>query len=101
MHRALTPTDYLTRCAEVVLREDFDDTAVLFHPLTCEALCLNPVGVAIWNALDGRRTLAEVAASVAAQCDDAPPTVLSDTVSFVTQLYLGLFAVPLPQAEAP
>ena len=78
---------------QVVLREEFDDWAVLFHPLTGEAVGTGPVGVAIWKLLDGQRTLAEVAAQVEAQCEDAPTTVLEDTLAFVEDLRRRLFVL--------
>jgi SynChlorMet cassette protein ScmD len=71
----------------VVLREEFDDWAVLFHPLTGEAVGTNPVGVAIWKALNGQRTLKEIAISIATQFDDAHDTVLEDTLDFVENLF--------------
>jgi len=44
----------------VVLREEFDDWAVLFNPETADAVGINPVGVAIWKLLDGRHSLEEI-----------------------------------------
>ena len=37
-----------------VLREEFEDAAVLFDPDTGEGYGLNPVGVFIWKLLDGK-----------------------------------------------
>ncbi|RPJ51839.1 MAG: SynChlorMet cassette protein ScmD, partial [Acidobacteria bacterium] len=37
----------------VVLREEFDDWAVLFNPDTAAAVGTNPVGVAVWKRMDG------------------------------------------------
>jgi len=95
----LTSTDRLVPSPEVILRDDFEDAAVLFHPHTAEALCISAVGVAIWRALDGRHTLAQVAAAVATECDAPPDTVLEDTLAFVERLYRRLFVVPLPEGE--
>ena len=36
----------------IVLREEFDDWAILFDPDTGSAVGINPVGVAIWKVLD-------------------------------------------------
>ena len=44
----------------VVLREEFDDWAVLFDPDTGNACGLNPVGVFIWKRLDGRHTVPDI-----------------------------------------
>jgi SynChlorMet cassette protein ScmD len=57
---------------EVVLREEFDDWAVLFDPDSGEAFGLNPVGVFIWKRLDGKRTPAEIIGELRQQCDNVP-----------------------------
>ena len=44
-----------------VLREEFDDWAVLFNPDTADAVGINPVGVAMWKLLDGQHGLDEIA----------------------------------------
>ncbi len=56
-----------------VLREEFDDWAVLFNPDTADAVGVNPVGVAIWKLMDGRRSVDEIAARVAEQFDGDTP----------------------------
>lgn len=95
----LTSTDRVTPSPEVVLRDDFTDAAVLFHPHTAEAVCISPVGVSMWRALDGCRTLAEVAEEVAAQCGVPLDTVLEDTLTFVSYLHRRLFASLVPQDD--
>ena len=82
----MQPTDQPLADPQVVLRDDFADRAILFHPLTGEAVGVNPVGLTIWKLLDGQHTLAKIAAQVQAQCADAPPTVLADTLAFVDDL---------------
>lgn len=77
---------------DVLLREEFDDWAVLFNPDTAGALGLNPVGVAIWKRLDGRRDLARIAAEIRDEFPDAPDTVFEETAMFVNQLTEGGFA---------
>lgn len=84
-------TDKPVANPKVVLREEFDDWAVLFQPLTGEAVGTGPVGVAIWKLLDGQRTLAEIAAQVKAECEDAPDDVLEDTLAFADDLQRRLF----------
>jgi SynChlorMet cassette protein ScmD len=84
-------TDSPYASPDAVLREEFDDWAVLFHPLTGEAVGVGPVGVAIWKLLDGQRTLAQIASEIEAQCEDAPNTVLEDTLAFVDDLQRRLF----------
>ncbi len=93
----MKPTDKPIADPQVVLREEFADWAVLFHPLTGEAVGTGPVGVTIWKLLDGQHTLAEIAAEVQAQCEDAPPTVLEDTLAFVEDLQRRLFVLLEPK----
>jgi SynChlorMet cassette protein ScmD len=70
----------------VVLRDDFDDWAVLFNPDTADAVGTNPVGVAVWKRMDGKRTLEEIVAEVKEQFDGVPDTVLEEMRAFVDDL---------------
>ncbi len=63
----MKPTDKPIASPKVVLREEFDNWAVLFQHETGEA-----VGVAIFRMLDGQRTLAEVAAEIEASARMRP-----------------------------
>jgi SynChlorMet cassette protein ScmD len=56
----------------VVLREEFDDWAVLFDPETGAAFGLNPKGVCIWKLLDGERTLDEILEAIRAHAGGIP-----------------------------
>lgn len=80
----------------VVLREEFDDWAVLFHPDTGQALGLNPTGVAIWKRLDGRHTLADIAAELDQDFEAVSPDAGQDVSAFVDELvvrgFVGLMA---------
>jgi SynChlorMet cassette protein ScmD len=44
----------------VVLREEFDNWAILFDPDTGDAFGINPVGVFIWKRLDGLRSVRDI-----------------------------------------
>jgi SynChlorMet cassette protein ScmD len=70
----------------VVLREEFDDWAVVFNPDTAEAAGINPVGVAAWKMMDGRHTVEEIVAGLQAQFDDVPETAPEEIASFVDAL---------------
>ena len=74
------------RNPSVVLREEFDDWAVLYNPDTAEAAGINPVGVAVWKLLDGRRTAVEVAASIREQFKGVPGTADEEIAAFVRDL---------------
>ena len=70
----------------VVLREEFDDWAVLFNPDTGNAVGVNPTGVAIWKLLDGRRTVAEIAAALPEHISEVPPDALPEALEYVARL---------------
>lgn len=63
---------YLEANPSVVLREEFDNWAVLFDPETGAGFGLNPVGVFVWRRLDGRHTLDEIFAEMRMQFADVP-----------------------------
>jgi SynChlorMet cassette protein ScmD len=69
-----------------VLREEFDDWAVLFNPDTAEAVGINPVGVAVWKLMDGRRSIEEIITQISDQFDRVPASVGEEVTAFVTQL---------------
>ncbi|MFC2172819.1 SynChlorMet cassette protein ScmD [Acidobacteriota bacterium] len=56
----------------VVLREEFDDWAVLFDPDTNKGYGLNPIGVFIWKQLDGKHTPAKILEELKSNCDEIP-----------------------------
>ncbi len=70
----------------VILREEFDDWAVLFDPDTAEGFALNPVGVLIWKQLDGTHTLDQIVAAVRSNCEEVPDDVQEHCRSFVEDL---------------
>lgn len=55
-----------------VLREEFDDWAVLFDPDSGNAFGLNPVGVFIWKRLDGHHTIQDILKELHENCEDVP-----------------------------
>ena len=70
----------------VVLREEFDDWAVLFNPDTADAVGINPTGVAIWKQLDGSRTVDAVVAQVRDRFADVPTGADAEITAFVEDL---------------
>ncbi len=84
----------------VVLREEFDDWAVLFHPDTGAAVGLNPVGVAIWQRLDGQHTLNQIVAKVSEQFDQVPGGATEEVSAFVADLVARGFASDRAGAQA-
>ena len=70
----------------VVLREEFDDWAVLFNPDTAEAVATNPVGVAVWKRMDGKRSLVDIVSEIKSSFEDTPEAAFNEIVAFVNTL---------------
>ena len=70
----------------VVLRKEFDDWAVLFNPDTAEAVGVNPVGVAIWEMLDGKNSLEDIAGLVNKDFADVPGSAAQEIQTFIDDL---------------
>jgi hypothetical protein len=96
---ALKSKDCLIAKPEVVLHNEFNDRSVLYNPQFDEAIATGPVGVAIWNAFNGRRSLADIAALIRAEFEEAPETVLEDTLTFSLELYRRFFIIMAPEGN--
>jgi len=83
----------------VVLREEFDDWAILFNPDTNDAVGTNPVGVAVWKRLDGRRSLGTIVSEIGARFADTPGAASQEIPAFVNALAASGF-VRLEQGVA-
>lgn len=70
----------------VVLREEFDDWAVLFNPDTTGAVGINPVGILLWKQMDGSRTIGQLAAEVRVTFGMVPDSAEAEISSFVDDL---------------
>jgi len=70
----------------IVLREEFDDWAVLFDPDTGDALGLNPVGVFIWKLFDGSHTMKDILEELRENCDNVPEEAEDDVKDFIESL---------------
>jgi SynChlorMet cassette protein ScmD len=70
----------------VVLREEFDDWAVLFDPDSGNAFGLNPTGVFIWKQLNGRRTTQDILKSLHENCEEVPNEVQDHLNEFIQDL---------------
>ncbi len=56
----------------IVLREEFDDWAVLFDPDTGNAYGMNPVSVFVWKHLDGSHTVEDIEKKLRAIAKNVP-----------------------------
>ncbi len=70
----------------VVLREEFDDWAVLFNPDTSAAVGINPAGVEVWKLLDGNHDLPAIVAGIRESFEGVPESVTDDIGAFVADL---------------
>lgn len=70
----------------VVLREEFDDWAILFDPDTGNAFGLNPVSVCIWKLLDGKHSQEDILKNVHETCEDVPQEAEEHIKGFVQEL---------------
>lgn len=76
----------------VVLREEFDDWAVLFNPDTADAVGTNPVGVAVWKRMDGKRNLEDIVSEIKNSFEDTPDAAFKEISAFVNTLAENGFA---------
>lgn len=70
----------------IVLREEFDDWAILFDPDTGNAFGLNPVGVFIWKLLDGKHSIPDILARMQESVENVPPEAQEDLEGWVQEL---------------
>jgi SynChlorMet cassette protein ScmD len=70
----------------VVLREEFDDWAILFNPDTADAVGTNPVGVAVWKLMDGKHGIEEIITEIRDQFAEVPDAVHQDILAFIKDL---------------
>jgi SynChlorMet cassette protein ScmD len=78
--------DKLTPNPNIVLREEFDDWAILFDPDTGDSLVLNPISVLIWKQLDGKNSLQDVVKVIYDSCENVPDSVEQDVLEFIRPL---------------
>jgi SynChlorMet cassette protein ScmD len=79
-------TDKLYANPLIVLREENDESALLFDPETGDASTLNAVSVFIWKHLNGNRSVQEIIHQLKDHCENAPESIEQDVVEFVNQL---------------
>ncbi len=70
----------------LVLREEFDDLAVLFDPDTGNGFGLNPVSVFVFNRLDGKHTLKDIYEELCQRFDKVPENAEKVVAEFVEVL---------------
>lgn len=77
--------DILTRTPEIVSRM-LDGEAVLVDPRRGMVRVLNSTGARLWEQIDGRRTVADLAADLAVEYGIEPAQAQADALAFCTDL---------------
>ena len=80
----------------MVLREEFDDWAVMFDPDTGHTGGLNPVSVYVWKRLDGEHTVDDIVQSLRRDCGGVP----EDAPVYVNQFIDDLIERGVAEIEA-
>ena len=81
-----TRTDSPIANPMLVLREEFDDWAVLFDPDTGDGFGLNPISVFVWKRLDGKHTIQDIMKEIQEMCEDVPETAEQEVNDFLDEL---------------
>lgn len=76
----------------LILREEFDDWAVLYDPDAGKGFGLNPVSAFIWKRLDGQHTEEDIVSELREQFNEVPPDVEEHVTEFVAGLVQRGFA---------
>lgn len=82
----MTATDRPVANPLVVLREEFDDWAILFDPDTGHAFGLNPISVFVWQRLDGKHTIPEIISEMKKTFRDVPLEAENHLREFIDNL---------------
>lgn len=70
----------------IVLREEFDGSAVLFNPDNGEVYGLNRTALFLWKQLADGRTNAEMLAGLKEKCGDTMPEHAEDDLNHFKQV---------------
>ncbi len=70
----------------IVLREEFDDWAVLFNPHTGCGFGVNPVGVCLWKFLDGEHSIDGLLTALSRNALDVPESAREHLITFLREL---------------
>ncbi len=79
-------TDIFRTNPSLIIRDDFDDFAILFDPHSGKAFGLNPVGVLIWNLLKNEGTIDGIISQVKSNCHNITGNAEQDVYAFVDKL---------------
>ncbi len=72
--------------SSLVLREEFDDWAILFDPDSGDGFGLNPVSVFVWKRLDGEHTPTQILNEIKNHFDNVPDEAGNHLQEFIQDL---------------
>ncbi len=75
----------------IVIREEFDDWALLFDPDTGRVFGINPTGVMVWKHMDGTRSLEKISRYIAHTFDKDYTEIIKDISDFLDRLIQNNF----------
>ena len=85
-----------------MLREEFDDWAVLFDPDTVHGFGLSPTGVHLWKLLDGEHDLDAILEEIRHGTEGVPEEAGDHVMAFIDALIqTRLMLIRLRRAEPP
>jgi len=70
----------------LIIRDDFDDFAILFDPHSGKAFGLNPIGELIWKSLKNEGSIENILQQIESDCCNIPETAESDVLAFIDKL---------------
>ncbi len=72
----------------IVLREEYDDWAILYNPDTGKAVGLSPTGVAVWKSLakEGEKDATTIVEALREEFQDLPDDPTSDVTDFLREI---------------
>ena len=75
MYTEVTRTSLAIRNPHIVLREEFDDWALLYNPDNGRSVGLTPTGVSIWQSLSKGKNLDGIIQALTKEFDHYPRTL--------------------------
>lgn len=71
---------------DIVLRQELDQWALLFNPANGGVVGISPVGVALWQLLDDRRTVPDLVQGLDERCEGVPAEAAHEVVEYLDML---------------
>jgi SynChlorMet cassette protein ScmD len=70
----------------IVIREEFDDWALLFNPESGKVYGINPTTAFIWQQIDGNTSIKDISGRLKDTFDKTPDTVEEEVMSIIERL---------------